>query len=428
MSDAHVEHAGTAAAVEYVADTTEDVIGLASDLLAADSQNPPGDTTAPAAVVRDALESAGLAVRAVTVDPAKPNLLAELPGERDLTLLYNGHLDTVPYEADRWTYDPLGERDDGRLYGRGATDMKGPLAAMLHAARAFDAVGERPPVNLAYAVVSDEETGGDAGLPAVVDHLDADACVIGETTCEGGRHSVTVADRGSIWLTLDARGEGAHGSRPSLGVNAVDELWDAITHLRASLRARDLDPPEAVREIVEASVAYYEPVMGERAARDTFRRPTANLGEFRGGDTINAVPEHARARLDVRLVAGVDTRAVLADVRECLREHENVALADVSWSRGTYVPLDSPIASATAAVASAVTGDHVHRRSATGGGGAKTFRNAGIPTVEFALGTDTVHGVDEYTTVDALAANAEVFARLPDAFARAVDRDELDVT
>ena len=421
MSDAHPEHAGTAAAVEYVADTTGEVIDLASDLLAADSRNPPGDTTEAAAVVRAALESAGLAVRAVTVDPAKPNLLAELPGERDLTLLYNGHLDTVPYDADRWTYGPLGERDDDRLYGRGATDMKGPLAAMVHAARAFDAVDERPPVTLAYAIVSDEETGGDAGLPAVVDQLDADACVIGETTCEGGRHSVTVADRGSIWLTLDARGESAHGSRPSLGVNAVDELWNALTHLRTSLRARDLDPPEAVREIVEESIAYYEPVMGERAARDTFRHPTANLGEFHGGDTINAVPEHARARLDVRLVAGVDTRAVLADVRECLRDHETVTLADVSWSVGTYVPLDTPIASATAEVASAVTGDHVHRRSATGGGDTKTFRNAGIPTVEFALGTDTVHGVDEYTTIDALAGNAEIFARLPDAFARAHD-------
>ena len=421
MSDDHAEHAGTAAAVGYVADTTEDVMDLASDLLAADTRNPPGDTTAAAAVVRDALESAGLAVREVTVDPAKPNLLAELPGERDLTLLYSGHLDTVPYEADRWTYDPLGERDGDRLYGRGATDMKGPLAAMLHAARAFDAVGERPPVNLAYAVVSDEETGGDAGLPAVVDQLNADACVIGETTCEGGRHSVTVADRGSIWLTLDARGESAHGSRPSLGVNAVDELWDALTHLRTSLRARDLDPPEAVRDIVEESVAYYEPVMGERAARDTFRHPTANLGEFHGGDIINAVPEHARARLDVRLVAGVDTRTVLADVRDCLREHETVSLTDVSWSRGTYVPLDSPIANATVEVASAVTGEDVYRRSATGGGDAKTIRNAGIPTVEFALGTETLHAVDEYTTVDALAGNAEVFARLPDAFARAHD-------
>jgi succinyl-diaminopimelate desuccinylase len=421
MSDDPSVHEGTAAAVEYVAETTEDVVDLASELLAADSQNPPGDTTATAAVVRDAFEGAGLRVRDVTVDPAKPNVVAELPGDGDLTLLYNGHLDTVPYDAENWAYDPLGERDGDRLYGRGATDMKGPLAAMMHVARAFHAVDERPPVTLAYAVVSDEETGGDAGLPAVVDRLDADACVVGETTCEGGRHSVTVADRGSIWLTLDATGKGAHGSRPNLGVNAVDELWDAVSHLRTSLRARDIQPPQAVRDIVDESVEYYAPVMGERAARDLFRHPTANLGAFHGGETINAVPERARARLDVRLVAGVDTHAVLADVRECLSDHENVSLTDVSWTVGTYVPLDAPIATATADTAADVTGERVYRRSATGGGDTKTLRNAGIPTVEFALGTDTLHAVDEYITVPALAWNAEIYARLPAAFARAHD-------
>ncbi|WP_323676964.1 M20/M25/M40 family metallo-hydrolase [Halorubellus sp. PRR65] len=415
----------TAAAVEYVGETTDALVDLTRDLLAADSQNPPGDTTAVASVVRDAMEAVDVTVRESSVDPAKPNLLFEVAGERDLTLLYNGHLDTVGYDASEWAYDPLGERatvdGDDRVYGRGATDMKGPLAAMLHAARAYRAVDERPPVTLAYAVVSDEETGGDAGLPSVVDALDADGCVIGETTCEGGRHSVTVADRGSIWLTLDATGEGAHGSRPTLGVNAVDELWAAVTHLRDSLTERPLDVPADVDAIVERSVDYYAPIMGDRAASDTFRHPTANLGEFRGGDTINAVPESARARLDVRVVAGVDTKAVLADIRECLREHDRVELTDVSWSRGTYVPLDGPIATATAETAAAVVGERVHRRSATGGGDTKTLRNAGIPTVEFALGTDTVHALDEYTTVDALAANAEVYARLPDAFARAYD-------
>ncbi|MFC6953594.1 M20 family metallopeptidase [Halorubellus litoreus] len=423
--DSDAAHAGTAAAVEHVAATTDDLADLAMALLAADSQNPPGDTTAAAAVVRDAMDGAGVSVADATVDPAKPNLLFEIPGERDLTLLYNGHLDTVGYDASEWTRDPLGERatvdGDDRIYGRGATDMKGPLAAMLHAARAYQAVDERPPVTLAYAVVSDEETGGDAGLPSVVDDLDADGCVIGETTCERGRHSVTVADRGSIWLTLDATGEGAHGSRPTLGVNAVDVLWAAVSHLRESLTDRPLDVPAEVDAIVDESIDYYAPIMGEQAARDTFRYPTANLGEFHGGDTINAVPERARARLDVRVVAGVDTKTVLADIRECLREHDRVHLTDVSWSRGTYVPVDGPIATATAETAAAVVGERVHRRSATGGGDTKTLRNAGIPTVEFALGTDTVHARDEYTTVDALAKNAEIYARLPATFARAHD-------
>jgi len=122
-----------------------------------------------------------------------------LPGASDRTLLYNGHLDTVPFDADVWSFDPLGERVDDRLYGRGATDMKGAVAAMLFAIRAFTETDIEPPVDLAFAFVSDEEVGGDAGLPALLeaDRLEADACVIGEPTCEVGRHSVTVADRGA---------------------------------------------------------------------------------------------------------------------------------------------------------------------------------------------------------------------------------------
>ena len=85
----------------------------------------------------------------------------------------------------------------------------------------------------------------------------------------------------------------------------------------------------------------------------------------------------------------------------------------MSWSVGTYEPLDSPLVEAVAETAAAVTGERIYRRSATGGGDAKKFRNAGIPTAEYAFGTDTVHAVDEYTTEEALARNAEVYARLP---------------
>jgi succinyl-diaminopimelate desuccinylase len=90
-----------------------------------------------------------------------------------------------------------------------------------------------------------------------------------------------------------------------------------------------------------------------------------------------------------------------------------IELTDVSWTRGSFEPLDSPIVEASAAAAESVVDDRVYRRSATGGGDAKTLRNAGIDTVEFGLGTDTVHAADEYTTLDALIGNAEVYTRLP---------------
>jgi succinyl-diaminopimelate desuccinylase len=409
--------------VAYLRERRDPLADLAGELVGFDTANPPGRTVEIVDRLETVLGDLGLHTDRYAVDPAKPNLLATLPGRGDRTLCLDGHLDTVPYDAAEWTHDPLGERDGDRLYGRGATDMKGAVAAMVETARAYVETGTPPPVTLLFVLASDEEVGGDAGLPALLagDRLAADACVIGETTCEGGRHSVTVADRGSIWLTLEARGEAAHGSRPMLGTNAIDRLYDAVTLLRERFGKRALSIDLALEPVVEESVAYYAPTMGEAAARRLFEYPTINLGTFHGGEAINSVPEAARAGVDVRLTAGVHTPDVLAEIRDCAADCEGVTLTDVSWSVGTAEPVESPLVEAVASTAADVTGGRVYRRSATGGGDAKALRNAGVPTVEFALGTDTVHAVDEYTTVDALLGNATVYARLPYAYAEAVD-------
>ncbi|MEF8886444.1 MAG: M20/M25/M40 family metallo-hydrolase [Haloarculaceae archaeon] len=411
----------------YVEAHREELVDLALDLLALDTTNPPGHTGEAVALLESALDVPGVETERVAADPAKPNLLARLPGASDRTLLYNGHLDTVPFEADRWSRDPRGERVDGRLYGRGATDMKGAVAAMALALRAFAETGTEPPADLLVALVSDEEVGGDAGLPALLEagRLEADGCVIGEPTCAGDRHSVTVADRGSIWLTVEATGEAAHGSRPVLGENAIDRLYEAVRTIRERFGTRELSVDPAMEPVVAESVAYYAPSMGEANARDLFRYPSVNLGTIEGGEAVNTVPESARAQLDIRLTAGVETRDVLSDIRACVADCEGVTIADVSWSVGTAEPVDSPLVEAVASTAAAVTGDRVYRRTATGGGDAKTLRNAGVPTVEFALGTDTAHAVDEYTTVDALVGNAAAYARLPFAWADTV-ADERD--
>ena len=412
------------------------------ELLAHDTTNPPGETRELADSIESWLDGLGLDTHRVVADPAKPNLFATLSGDRDETLLFLGHLDTVPFDEREWSREPLGERDGDRIYGRGATDMKGPMAAMLEAVRAFAVTDTTPSVGLALGLVSDEEVAGDSGLPAVLDSgaiqtrsegtatgsdttIRADACVIGETTCEGGRHSMTVADRGSIWLTLTASGSGAHGSRPMLGENAIDRLYRAVETIRERFGRRELSIPDDVAWIVDESVAYYAPAMGETAAEELFARPTINLGTIEGGDRINSVPTTARARLDIRLAPGVETPAVLADIRACAADCAGVEIADVSWSVGTYEQRGEPIVEATGDVARAVTGERIYRRSATGGGDAKKLRNAGIPTIEFALGTETVHAVDEYTTLDALAANAEIYASLPAQFAEAVAGDRV---
>ncbi len=265
--------------------------------------------------------------------------------------------------------------------------------------------------------MSDEEVGGDARLPALLEgnKLAADACVIGEPTCEEGRHSVTVADRGSIWLTLEATGDAAHGSRPVLGENVIDRLYRAIETLRNRFGTRKLDLDSTVQPILDESVAFYAPMMGETEARSLFTSPSINLGTIEGGEAINSVPQTARAEIDIRLTAGVETSEMLAEIRDCLTDCVGITITNVSWSVGTVEPIDSPLVEAVASTAEELTGERVFRRSATGGGDTKNLRNAGIPMVEFAFGTDTVHAVDEYITTQALVDNSVLYSSLPQA-------------
>jgi succinyl-diaminopimelate desuccinylase len=270
-------------------------------------------------------------------------------------------------------------------------------------------------VTLQFALVSDEETGGDAGLMTLPEtsEFDPDACVVGETTARNGRHSVSVADRGNIWLTLEASGTAAHGSRPMIGENAVDRLNDAIKQLRSEFGQRELSVDPSMDEIIEESVDFYEPEAGGEAARSLYRYPTINLGIIEGGTAINTVPASACARVDIRLTAGVDTREALGGIRNCLTGMDGIEIADISWTRGSYEPLGSPIVEASARAAEHVVDDQVYRRSATGGGDAKVLRHEGIPTVEFGFGTQTAHGTDEYTTTEALVRNAISYGTLP---------------
>ncbi len=400
---------------ESLASNRSELFEFTEHLVGVDTQNPPGGTVELVEWLESRLEPTTLDLERVTVDPEKPNLLATLPGESDRTLCFNGHLDTVRYDESDWTYDPLGELVDDRLYGRGTTDMKGAVAAMLQVALAYDRTDTTPPLDLQFAFVSDEETGGDAGLATVMETstFDPDACVVGETTSRAGRYSISVADRGNIWLTIEASGTAAHGSRPMIGDNAIDRLTDAVERLRTDFGERELPIDTAMDDIIEESVGFYEPEAGGEATRWLYRYPTINLGIVEGGTAINTVPASACARVDIRLTAGVDTRDPLASIRRCLGGMEHIEIADVSWTRGTYEPLDSPLVEASKRAADCVVDDPVFRRSATGGGDAKVLRHDGVPTVEFGFGTQTAHGTDEYTTTEALVRNVTAYAVLP---------------
>jgi succinyl-diaminopimelate desuccinylase len=266
-----------------------DVVELTRELVRTETINPPGDEARAARILAARLEAAGLEVTAHELGgPERVSLVARWPGTGDVpALCLTGHLDTVPLGGSDWARDPLGGEVDGdRLHGRGASDMKGGVAAIVVAAERVAALG-RGRAGLELVLCAGEETGCDGALAlARADGAlgDCGALLVAEPTT----NYPCVAHKGVVWLDMLAEGRTAHGSMPHLGENAIHKLARAIV---------------AVEDF--AFEAQEHPLLGA---------PTLNVGTVTGGININSVPDRARAGLDVRTVPGLDGDAVAAQL------------------------------------------------------------------------------------------------------------------
>jgi succinyl-diaminopimelate desuccinylase len=269
---------------------SSEVVELTRELVRTETINPPGDEARAAGILGERLEAAGLEVVAHELDGAatRTSLVARWPGRGDApALCLTGHLDTVPLGGSDWARDPLGGEVDGdRLHGRGASDMKGGVAAIVVAAERLAALG-RGRAGLELVLCAGEETGCDGALALARSGNalgDAGALLVAEPTT----NYPCVAHKGVVWLDALAEGRTAHGSMPHLGDNAIHKLARAIVRLEDF--AFDADA---------------HPLLGA---------PTLNVGTVSGGLNINSVPDRARAGLDVRTVPGLDGDAVVAQV------------------------------------------------------------------------------------------------------------------
>jgi succinyl-diaminopimelate desuccinylase len=254
--------------------------------------NPPGNEKLAADWFAEQLEHLEFRSTVEDLGNNRANIVTVLQGTGERpALIFNGHLDVVPVGDTPWTHDPFGGvHVGGRLYGRGTSDMKGGLMAMVMAADALKRAGVRLKGDLIVSGVADEETGA-LGAKAWVQAgglQGAGAVVIGEPT----NLEVYIAEKGACWLELTTFGKTAHGSMPELGINAVMHMvtaLQALTHLRLSY------PPHPL-----------------------FDKPTMNVGTIAGGHKTNVVPDRCSATIDVRTLPGMRHEEVLGEIRHTL--------------------------------------------------------------------------------------------------------------
>ena len=253
---------------------------LTQVLVRFDTINPPGNERLCAEHLGSILDDAGFAVSYHEFAETRTSLVARIGGDADAKpLCFTGHIDTVPLGAAPWSVDPFAaDIADGKLYGRGTSDMKSGVAAFVVAAIRLARELETGP-GMVLIITAGEETGCEgayhlAGLGNVLG--DAGAIVVAEPSS----NLPFIGHKGALWLKAVANGLTAHGSMPELGVNAIYKAARTISQL----------------EDFDFNVARH-PVLG---------KPTLNVGTVHGGMNINSVPDRAEVGIDIRTLPDQD--------------------------------------------------------------------------------------------------------------------------
>jgi acetylornithine deacetylase len=370
-----------------------DAVGLARDLIGIDSRNPAIDPAGPgeravAMALAGVLESWGCRVELLDVAQGRPNVVARIGQGGGPTLMFNGHLDVVGIEGMTHAPWDAAERN-GRIYGRGSSDMKGGVAAMC--AAAVHAVDQGLGGEIIIAAVVDEEFESVGTIDLIARGIRADAAIVTEPT----QLAVMPAHKGFAWIDVVVHGRAAHGSRWDLGV-------DAIRH--AGLLLAELDHLDTV-----ILPARRHPLLG---------RPSIHASLVSGGSGMSTYPDRCELRLERRTLPGETSADVITEIEAAaarVRERCPDFSADIALSlaRGpSDVRPDAPIC---AAVRDALTAEGIAPRTEgmTAWTDAALLNEAGIPAICFGPGDMGVaHAAEEFIVTDQIRTATAVLARV----------------
>ena len=362
---------------------------LLSDLVAIDSISPdlvpgaPGEAEI-ARYIAAWLERAGLEVQVIEAAPGRPNVVGIAKGTGGgKTLILNGHMDTVGTSGMPHAHDPIVK--EGRLYGRGAYDMKGGLAACMLAAAEAKKHGLRG--DLIVQAVVDEEYAS-LGTQALTTRFRADAAIVAEFT----ELKLILAHKGFVWLEVETQGVAAHGSRPDLGLDAIANMGDVLRELKkldSRLRAQPTHP-----------------LLGSGSIH-------ASL--IKGGQELSSYPERCVLSVERRTIPGEEPEKAEAELGQIV---SNLQHADPTFRaevrRGLdRSPLetgeDTPIARCVQAAATKVLGHAAPIAGVPFWTDAALLAAAGIPSLLFGPSGAGAHAAEEWVELNSVKACADVY-------------------
>ncbi len=397
----------------------KDLIDLTSRLIQIPTENPPGDEKKAVLFLKPLLSKMGFCVNIHLSPKGRYNIVAEKRwGKGGRRLIFNGHLDVVPAgNPSQWRHppyqgklvnpvrkssgalNPAGEQRSiisngvkGRIYGRGASDMKGGVASFIHAVSMIDR--STIPLHqgsLVLHLVSDEESHGHQGMGFLAQKgfIKGDAAIVGEPT----NLDLVIAQKGALWLKIATFGKSAHGSRPEQGINAIEKMMNLIAHLNAIPLMRE------------------HPLLG---------RPTINIGKIRGGTKINVVPDRCEIEVDRRLLPDEKKEDVLKEIKAVIGSVQardplfKYQIEEIDYAEPSEIHPDEEIVRIGLEAGQEVRGEMPRVRGFSGFTDGRFYINQfHIPTLILGPGgTDQSHTTDESVEVDSLIQAARIYARI----------------
>ncbi|MCG6908613.1 MAG: M20/M25/M40 family metallo-hydrolase [Deltaproteobacteria bacterium] len=424
-----------------------EAVQLLSEYLQIDTTNPPGNEHKGAAFFSEIFEKEGVVCRRYKSDQGRTSLSARIQGsgEEDPLILLN-HIDVVPAEKEQWHFDPFGgEVKDGFVHGRGALDMKGQGIMELLAFLSVKRSGRQPNRDLVFLAVADEECSGVNGADFLLQNH-PDDFTGGLVLNEGGfgvnnllpdrpLFLISTAEKACNWMEVSAQGPPGHGSVPHAdnalerlirGLNRLQEMESPIIitdtvaeYFRRLANVWDfLEPYKADGKQDTLIKCLLESGFSEVPQVSAILRNTVSTNVITAGSSVNVIPSHASAKLDVRLLPGQDPDEFRARVVERLGD-DQLQTTFINKDRALASPFNTPAFEAIESVFSRHFPSAVVAPSVLfGSSDSRFFRERGItsygvfPVLVAMEDIQMVHGIDEKISVENLVMGTEFFTEI----------------
>jgi succinyl-diaminopimelate desuccinylase len=370
----------------------DDTRALLTRMIRSRSLNPPGDVRECAGIIAGELKARGLPAEIIEDKAGVANVVSQLKGkENGKTLIWNGHFDVVTPGED-WETDPFGgEYRDGFIYGRGTSDMKSGVAAMMVALGALKKAGSPFRGRIIFQAVGDEETGSDAGTRCMIRRkigAGADFAMVSEPT----NLDVTIGNRGLRWLEVAVKGRASHAGRPHMGANAI--------HAAARI----------IGELERLTFKAHHPLF-------EIPHPSLSVTMIQAGSKVNIIPERCSFFIDRRMMPGETSQSVLGEIEEVLQKcpsggiSSEVRITHEGWDPYAIDP-GSPWVKGLCETVEEVTGQFPQIKGKAGCTDASHLYHQGrIPSVCFGPGLeDLAHKANERVALEKVVQAAKVYA------------------